>query len=176
MERFGLPSMSLSVTQKVLGVEASNTRDRRICFQSPKGCSEKKKCLLSLATVNKDYRIINAALNRNLKWGSLRFFLLHGDQMNGNIDPQGFLKHGSVERQLMGVPVAPRVGFDPGQVIAGFQVHEARGRIEPINTDLARESAVLCPHDRFSDSALQQINGRLVHRDRFIHPLDRFEL
>ena len=75
-----------------------------------------------------------------------------------------------------GGPVAPRVGLEPGQVIAGFQVHDARGRIQPIDTDLAGESAVLGPHDRFGDSVLQQINSRLVHCDRFIHPLDRFEL
>jgi hypothetical protein len=58
--------------------------------------------------------------------------------------------------------MALRIGFKPGQVGAGFQIYVARGRIEPIDTYLARESAVLGPHDRLGDSVLKQINDRFV--------------
>ncbi len=96
--------------------------------------------------------------------------------MDGNVDPQGFRKHGAVEGQLMGVPVATRVGFEPRQVVARFEVNDPLDRFEPIDSDLAGESAVLGSHDTLGDSVLQQIDSRLVHRDRFVHPLDRFEL
>jgi hypothetical protein len=34
----------------------------------------------------------------------------------------------------------------------------------------------LVANNTLGDSVLQQIDSRLVHRDRFVHPLDHFEL
>jgi len=80
------------------------------------------------------------------------------------------------ERQLVGVAVTTRVGFEPRQVVTRFEVNDPLDWFEPVDPNLAGEPAVLGPHDTLGDSVLQQIDSRLVHRDRFVHPLDHFEL
>ena len=44
------------------------------------------------------------------------------------------------------------VGLEPGQVVAGLQVHDAAVRVEPVHADLAGHAAVVAPHDAFGDA------------------------
>jgi hypothetical protein len=47
-----------------------------------------------------------------------------------------------VEGHLMAVAEPSSVGFEPGEIVAGLQIHDPLVRVEPVHADLAREPAV----------------------------------
>jgi hypothetical protein len=63
--------------------------------------------------------------------------------MDRNVNSKDFRQNRAVERQLVGIAVATRVGFEPREVVARFEVNDPLDRFEPIDSDLAGESAVL---------------------------------
>jgi len=97
---------------------------------------------------------------------------VNGDQRAA----EGLGQDGPVEGDLPVVAVAPGVGLEPGQVVAGLEVDDAAMRVQPVDTDLARRAAVLGPHDAFGAAVEQERHGLVVHLDAGPHLLDQIDL
>ncbi len=78
-----------------------------------------------------------------------RFLFLHGHDVHRHADTDDLREHGAIKRHLMHIAKTPGIRFEPSQVVASFQVHNARVRLEPVQADLAGHVAVVGPHDPF---------------------------
>ena len=69
---------------------------------------------------------------------AIRFLLIDGDDVHGNVLPDHLGKHILVECKLVVVSETPGVGFEPNKVVAGFQIDDTKFRIRPVDPYLTR--------------------------------------
>ena len=94
-----------------------------------------------------------------------RRLLLDGDEMDRHGPRMDLGQDAEVEGHLMGVAVAPDIGLEVGDVVAGFQINQPALRVEPVKPCLTRHAVVVGTDHALRHAGAQEFAGDRVGAD-----------